>query len=92
MKPYVIFVNTTPKDGKITIKETEFKKFLEKAYEDGYEDGYDKGRQYMPYWYGGTTLTSTATAPYTIKYNDTTFDPYKVTCACSGEATNCVGD
>ena len=80
MKPHVIFIKVTPKDGKVTMTENEFKKYLEKAYEDGYNDG----KQYTPYWYGGYTYNTTAGNTTNIPYQP---NKYEVTCSSDTSST-----
>ena len=73
MKPYIVYINGDPKDGKITLKESEFKKILEEAYQNGYNDG----KQYTPYQYGGITYNTTAGDTINAPYKP---NKYEVTC------------
>ena len=88
MKPYLIFIKEGPKDGRITIKETELKRLIEKAYEDGYSDGFNSKDNH--FWWQYPTITTTGTG-ITINPNKNT-EPYKYEVTCCGEAANAVGD
>ena len=90
MKPLVIYIS----GQEIKLTKEEFEQFLKEAYEAGHSDGYNEGYtagKSISWWNSPTINNPPTISNPTIRWDNPTYDPYKITC-CDGETANSIGD